>query len=133
MVLIPRNSRPVLAGFLAVFLFLSPSTALRMLATERFVGLLTVQGEWIRARLGLARRTPPLPIELTRPLVIRKSDDVKAQAPFDRGAVLFDDAPARAVLRSAVAKPHSATRPPDIPRFDPRHRRAPRPDPLASA
>lgn len=78
-----RRSR--LAGVLAVVLFSSPAAALRMLNTLRFTPTVAEDGPVVGAKLRLQRKTPPLPIETHRPLVIRKSDAARPLVPFDRG------------------------------------------------
>src|SRR5689334_20649260 len=79
----PRLSVP--AGVLAILLFCSPAEALRMLLTLRFTPAVALSGTHVGAKLRLQRKTPPLPIELSRPLVIRKGDVVRTPVPFDRG------------------------------------------------
>jgi len=80
-----RPRLPLLAGFLAILLFCSPAEALRMLLTIRFTPMATLSGPRVGAKLRLQRKTPPLPIELTRRLMIRKADVARLPAPFDRG------------------------------------------------
>src|SRR5258707_11301209 len=92
-----RPRRSFLAGFLVVLLFCSPAEALRMLFTLRFTPVAALSGTCVGAKLRLQRKTPPQPIELTRPLVIRKGDAARIPIPFDRS--LWD---------SGVSAPKSA-------------------------
>jgi len=73
-----------LAGVLAILLFCSPAEAFRMLLTLRFTPRIAVEGSCIGAKLRLQRKTPPLPIELTRPRVIRRTDAASFIVPSDR-------------------------------------------------
>lgn len=118
---------------MAAFLFCSPAAALRMLVTARYANLLAAEGEWVRARLGMQRRTPPQPIELTRPLVVRKAETSKPPLPFDRAphetswsADSSSAAPPRPVR---LARGIPDTSPP----LTPQQRRIPPPDPLSHA
>ena len=80
-----RMRRSGLAGFLGLLLFSCPADALRMLHTLRFMPIAALSGPCVGANLKLHRKTPPLPIETPRTLVIRKIDAARLLVPFDRG------------------------------------------------
>src|SRR5256885_1738698 len=80
-----RPPLSLLAGFLVMVLFCSPAEALRMFLTLRFMPVAALSGSNVGAKLRLQRKTPPIPIEVTRPLVIPKPDIARLPVPFGRG------------------------------------------------
>jgi len=73
-----------------------------MMLTLSFTPIPAKCGPWVGAMPKMERRTPPPPIEATRPLVVRKADAARSSVAFDRGAREpwngGPDTPGRAIL-----------------------------------
>lgn len=134
LVLFKRNrSRTLFTAALALFFASSPAAALRMMVAVHFAPLLVVDGTLVRAKLRMERRTPLQPVDVSRPLVIRKAVAEKALVPFHR------DDPDRVelIVRSKLRPPEEGRRPSAesswILQWGPQPRSYPPPDPLPPA